>query len=137
VIVVDASALVDLLLRRPVALDGVERVLAGRAHEALHAPELIEPEMLNALRRLVQAGVIGVDHARGAVAALDVVRLIRHRHPPLRARVWSLRDALSAYDATYLALAEAHDAAVLLTADRGLAAVAERVIGAARVRHLA
>jgi predicted nucleic acid-binding protein len=137
VIVVDASVVVDLLLRRPVALDGVEQVLAGRPDHTLHAPELIEPETLNALRRLVQTGMVGVHHAQDAITGLDVVRLVRHPHAPLRARVWSFRDALSAHDASYLALAEAHDDAVLLTADGGLATVARRAIGAHRVRLLA
>jgi predicted nucleic acid-binding protein len=89
VIVVDASVVVDLLLRRPVALDGVEQVLAGRPDHTLHAPELIEPETLNALRRLVQTGMVGVHHAQDAITGLDVVRLVRHPHAPLRARVWS------------------------------------------------
>jgi predicted nucleic acid-binding protein len=137
VIVVDASVLVDVLLRRPMALDGVDREIAARPDDMLHAPELIEPEALNAFRRLVQTGMVGVHHAQDAIAGLDVVRLVLHPHPPLRARVWSLRNALSAYDASYLALAEARDDAVLLTADRGLATVAKHAIGADRVRHLA
>ena len=135
-IVVDASVLVDVLLRRPAALDGVEQVVADRTDDALHAPELIELESLNALRRLVRAGAVGADGAGRAVADLEAVRLIRHPHAPLRARVWSLRDALSAYDASYLALAEALDA-VLLTADRGLATVAGQALGSPRVRLLA
>jgi predicted nucleic acid-binding protein len=137
VIVVDASVLVDLLLRRTAMLAGVDGVFVGREHEALHAPELIETESLNALRRLVRAGAVELHHAREAVAALDRVRLVRHPHAPLRARVWELRDALSASDATYLALAAGDHDGMLLTADAGLATVAEHVIGAARVRHLA
>jgi predicted nucleic acid-binding protein len=136
VIVVDASVLVDVLLRRPVTLDGVEDVLSDRTDDALHAPELIELESLNALRRLMRAGAVDAHHAREAVAELDAIRLIRHPHAPLRARVWNLRDALSAYDASYLALTEALDA-VLLTADRGLGTVAEQALGSARVLLLA
>ena len=136
-IVVDASVLVDLLLRRPATLAGVEAVFVGREHEPLHAPELIEPESLNALRRLVRAGLVEPHHARDAVADLDLVRLVRHPHAPLRARVWDLRTALSPYDATYLALAAGDEDGVLMTADSGQAAVAERVIGAARVRLVA
>jgi predicted nucleic acid-binding protein len=137
VIVVDASVLVDLLLRRPAALDGVENVLAGREEDPFHAPELIEPETLNALGRLVRAGDVEAHRAEDAVADLEVVRLVRHPHAPLRSHVWALRGALTAYDATYLALAEALDDAVLLTADSGLAGVAARVLGRARVRHIA
>ena len=136
-IVVDASVLVELLLGRPDAVEHVERELDEAQRDALHVPDLVEPEALNALRRLVRSRVITHQRAETAVAHLGQVRLIRHPHPPLRARVWSLRDVLSAYDATYLALTEVLDQAVLLTADRGLAAVAVRVLGAPRVRHLA
>jgi predicted nucleic acid-binding protein len=137
VIVVDASVLLDFLLRRPETLAGVEDALVGRADEPLRAPELIEPEMLNALRRLVRAADVDIQRATEAVADLARVRLVRYPHAPLRARVWALRDALSAYDATYFALAEALGDAVLLTADRGLAIVAERALGPTRVRLFA
>jgi predicted nucleic acid-binding protein len=63
--------------------------------------------------------------------------MIRYPHAPLRTRVWALRDALSAYDATYVALTELLGDAVLLTADRGLATVAASAVGPDRVRHLA
>ena len=136
-IVVDASVLLGVLLGAPTAVTQVERELVGARSYALHAPDLIEPEALNALRRLVRARAITPDRAEQAIAHLGAARLIRYPHAPLRARVWALRDALSAYDATYLALTALLDEAVLLTADRGLATVAERVIGATRVRHLA
>jgi hypothetical protein len=57
------------------------------------------------------------------------VRLIRYPHAPFRARVWELRDNLSAYDALYLALAEALEGAILVTSDSGLAANAAHVLG--------
>ena len=59
------------------------------------------------------------------------MRLVRYPHAPLRERVWDLRHALTAYDATYLALAEALGNAVLVTGDRGLAARARESLGAA------
>jgi predicted nucleic acid-binding protein len=71
------------------------------------------------------------------VADLAAMRLIRYPHAPLRARVWELRDALTAYDATYLALAEALDDSVLLTSDHGLASHAIASLGEERVRHVA
>ena len=49
-IVLDASALVDDLLGREVTIDAVSDALTGREQEWLHAPELIEPETLSALR---------------------------------------------------------------------------------------
>ena len=135
-IVVDASALTDFLLGRPPALAAVEGALEDREQEPLHAPALIEPETLNALRRLVLVGELDEQRATDAVADLADVRLVRYPQAPLRARVWGLRHNLTAYDATYLALAEALDEPVLLTADGGLAAAARESLGAARVRQL-
>lgn len=133
-IVVDASVLTDFLLGRRQALDAIERELAGQEHEPLHAPELIEPETLNALRRLAIAGTVTDRRASEAVADLADTRLIRYPHAPLRERVWDLRDTLTGYDATYLALAEALDDPVLLTGDSGLAARARKSLGDDRVR---
>ena len=112
----------------------MQAALAGRDEELLHAPELIEPETLNALRRLVARGEIGERRASEAVADLESLRLVRYPHAPLRARVWALRGALTAYDACYLALAEALDEALLLTADGGLAARARGALGDEHVR---
>jgi predicted nucleic acid-binding protein len=135
-IVIDASVLTDFLLGRREAVDTVTRELVGREHEPLHAPELVEPETLNAVRRLALAGSITQQRAGEAVADLANVRLVRYPHAPLRDRVWELRHALTAYDASYLALAEALDDPVLMTADRGLAAGARDVLGSDRVRHV-
>jgi predicted nucleic acid-binding protein len=135
-IVVDASVLTDFLLGRRQALDAVERELAGHEHEPLHAPELIEPETLNALRRLALAGKVTDRRASEAVADLANVRLVRYPHGPLRERVWDLRGNLTGYDATYLALAEALEDPVLLTGDDGLAARARNSLGDARVREV-
>ncbi len=104
--------------------------------EMLHGPELIEPETLSALRRLVLAGELVEHRASDAVADLADVRLVRYPHAPLRERVWELRQNLTPYDAIYLALAEALGDATLLTADRGLAAHALSQLGADRVIHV-
>jgi predicted nucleic acid-binding protein len=135
-IVVDASVLTDFLLGRLEALDALQRELAGREQEPVHAPELIEPETLNALRRLASRGMVAHHRASEAVADLANARLIRYPHAPLRDRVWELRHDLAAYDATYLALAEALDQPILLTGDRGLAARARLSLGGGRVRHV-
>jgi predicted nucleic acid-binding protein len=134
--VVDASFLTDFLLGRPQALNALEAALAGHEHEPLHAPELIEPETLNALRRLARAGSISDERASEAATDLASARLIRYPHAPLRERVWALRHDLTAYDATYLALAETLDEPVLITADGGLAARARISLGDERVRHV-
>jgi predicted nucleic acid-binding protein len=135
-IVVDASVLTDFLLGRPQALDALQRGLVGHEHELLHAPELVQAETLNALRRLVLAGNITDERATAAASDLANTRLIRYPHAPLRARVWDLRHNLAAHDATYLALAEAVDDSVLLTGDGGLASSARASLGAGRVRHV-
>jgi predicted nucleic acid-binding protein len=135
-IVVDASVLTDFLLGRRQALDAIERELAGHEHEPLHAPELIEPETLNALRRLALAGNVTDRRASEAVADLADTRLVRYPHGPLRERVWDLRHNLTGYDATYLALAEALDDPILLTGDSGLAARARESLGADGVREV-
>ena len=116
-IVSDASALLDLLLRRPAASDIQARV---EAELALHAPHLVDTEVLHALRRWVARGDLAPRRAQEALEDLADLPLVRYPHPPLSARVWSLRERLSAHDATYVALAEGLGAA-LLTADRRLA----------------
>jgi len=135
-IVVDASVLTDFLLGRLEALDALQRELAGHEHEPLHAPELIEPETLNALRRLAVRGTVTEQRTSEALIDLGNTRLIRYPHAPLRSRVWELRHDLTAHDATYLALAEALLEPVLLTGDRGLAARARLSLGDDQVRHV-
>jgi predicted nucleic acid-binding protein len=135
-IVIDASVLTDFLLGRSEALVAVAREMAEREHEPLHAPELIEPETLNALRRLALSGAVTPQRAGEAVADLANTRLRRYPHAPLRERVWALRDSLTAYDACYLALAEGLDQPVLLTADTGLATVARGSLGDDAVRYV-
>ena len=118
-IVVDASALLETLLRTPAA-DAVQaRLLDPR--ESLHAPHLVDIEIAQVLRRYAATGQI--DGARGRVALADLADfpLRRYPHDFLLSRVWELRNNLTAYDAAYVALAEALDAP-LLTRDRRLAA---------------
>jgi predicted nucleic acid-binding protein len=133
-IVVDASVLTDFLLGRTQAVDALRRELAGREQEPLHAPELIEPETLNALRRLVDGGSVSDRRATEAISDLANARLIRYPHAPLRERIWDLRHNLTTYDAAYLALAEALDDPVLLTGDGGLASQATGALGSDAVR---
>ncbi len=134
--VVDASVMTDFLLGRPQALEALERELTGDEHQPLHAPELIEPETLNALRRLAGSGEVTDRRATEAAFDLANTRLTRYPHAPLRERVWDLRHNLTSYDATYLALAEALGDSVLLTGDGGLASRARNSLGKDRVRHV-
>jgi predicted nucleic acid-binding protein len=96
----------------------VSRILA--AGEELCAPNLIDVEVVSALRRLASARAM--TPARGAEAVEDLLalRLRRYPHEPLITRIWELRANLTAYDAAYVALAEAL-AATLLTRDKKLA----------------
>lgn len=133
-IVVDASVLVDVLLDRSEARALLNRELAGREHEPLHAPSLIEPETLNVLRKFVLRRVVSPRRATEAVSDLARARLIRYSHEPLIFRIWELRDQVTAYDAAYIALTEVLGAdARLLTGDKGLARVARKVLGRDRV----
>jgi predicted nucleic acid-binding protein len=118
VIVLDASAVVELALDTT-AGRGIAARIADPAI-ALHVPHLLDVEVAQALRRLASSGDIDADDARSALGMLRDLPLERHRHDDLLDRVWALRRNLTAYDAAYVALAEALSA-VLLTCDGKLA----------------
>lgn len=123
-LVVDASAVADLLLRRPAA-ERVKQHLHDHGFD-LHAPHLIDVEVLSALRRVVASGEASATRADEAVADLLDLPIERYSHEVLVPRVWQLRENFSAYDATYLALAEAvaEEPVPLLTGDARLARAA-------------
>jgi predicted nucleic acid-binding protein len=121
VIVVDASAMLELLLRTPAAAAVERRLFSGR--ETLHAPHLLDVEVAHVLRRYAFAGDLTAEQGRDALDDLENLFLRRYPHDVLLPRVWELRANLTAYDAVYVALAEALDAP-LLTADRRLAGAA-------------
>lgn len=116
-IVVDASVLAPALADDGEDGDQARSRLQG---EQLTAPELIDLEILSILRRAGRAKRLDERRSGQALDDLAALPLQRVSHLPLLGRVWQLRDNLSAYDASYVALAEALDA-VLLTADRRLA----------------
>src|SRR5262245_42309368 len=115
-IVVDASAMTELLLQTDTGRRVESRLF--RDEEALHAPHLLDVEVAQALRRVVRTGVPAA-RAQDAIDDLAAFHLLRHPHRELIARVFDLRDNLTAYDAVYVALAEALDAA-LVTCDAKL-----------------
>jgi predicted nucleic acid-binding protein len=88
--------------------------------ESLHAPHLIDVEIAQTLRRYASGGTLTAARGREALDDLGDFPLRRYPHLPLLPRVWELRSNLTAYDAAYVALAEALEAP-LLTADRRLA----------------
>ena len=118
-IVVDASALLELLLRTA-ASHAVESRLFGSG-QTLHAPHLIDVEIAQVIRRYVAAGELQAERGRAALTDLADMPLQRYPHIFMLPRIWELRHNLTAYDATYVALAEALDAE-LLTRDKRLAA---------------
>jgi predicted nucleic acid-binding protein len=121
VIVVDASALLEALLRTPAAEAVKARLFAAR--ETLHAPHLLDVEVAHVVRRYAAMGDIDPERGRAALADLADFPLRRYPHDLLLPRVWELRNNLTAYDAVYVALAEALDAP-LVTRDQRLAAAA-------------
>ena len=118
-IVVDASAMLEALLRMPAA-GAVERRLFEPSR-TLHAPHLLDVEVAQVVRRYAANGEIDVERGRLALADLVDLPFRRYPHDFLLPRVWELRNNLRAYDAIYVALAEALDAP-LLTRDKRLAA---------------
>jgi predicted nucleic acid-binding protein len=123
-IVVDASALLEVLLQTPVAARLSRRIFA--AGETLHAPHLLDVEIAQVLRRYARTGVISSKRGAEALTDLADFPLDRYPHSVLLPRIWQWRHNVTAYDAAYLALAEALDAP-LLTRDRRLASLSAKV----------
>jgi predicted nucleic acid-binding protein len=117
VIVVDCAAVVD-------ALTGVPdsgRLRDRLAAEDLHAPALLDHEVVSALRGLVRRGALSPERAADVLADFDELAVERWvAGDALRRRAWSMREDVSAYDAAYVVLAEALDCP-LITRDARLA----------------
>ena len=116
-IVLDASVVVELLTNGPLA-DSVRRDLAERS-EVFIVPHLLDVEVVNALRGLVAGQRIDSHLSAQILAGLAALRAERYAHTPLVGRIWELRHNFTAYDAVYIALAEATDS-VLYTCDAKL-----------------
>ncbi len=116
-IVVDASAIVE-----SVVLERHIPELSDRLTNDgdLHAPHLVDVEVLHALRRLVASGALSSDRASDARVDAANLLIMRYPHLGLLERAWELRDNLTVYDAVYVALAELLDAP-LVTCDARLA----------------
>lgn len=117
-IVVDASAVLELLLRAASHRPLVTRTLDSGC--LLVAPHLLDLEVVHVLRRYVANGDLPTSRAEQAIADYGNFRINRYSHQPFLLRIWQLRGNCTAYDAAYIALAEAL-AAPLVTCDRRLA----------------
>jgi predicted nucleic acid-binding protein len=118
VIVLDASAVLEVVLATPAAPAVLNRLVA--VGETLHAPHLIDLEVLQVLRRYCATGEVSPVRAAEALADYLDFPIVRYPHDVLAVRIWELRENLTAYDAAYVALAEALSAP-LVTRDRKLA----------------
>ena len=116
-IVLDASVVVELITRGPLA-DSIRSKLAG-SYDSIVVPHLIDVEVMNALRGLTAGHRIDSHHCGQLLAQLAALSAERYSHTPLLRRIWELRHNFTAYDATYIALAEA-TGSVLYTCDEKL-----------------
>ena len=117
-IVMDASALIEVLTRSDRGQRVESRIM--RASESIHVPALIDLEVAQVLRRYASTGQVPAHWARMALDIATAFPMTRYLHEPLMKRVWELRENLTAYDAAYVALAEALRAP-LVTCDARLA----------------
>ena len=117
-IVPDASVIADLLLNTAGATRIRSRIFDAR--ETLHAPGVLDLEVAQVLRRHAARRVISPHRGRWSIALLQLFPITRYPHEMLLGRIWQLRDNLTAYDAAYVALAEALNA-ILLTRDSRIA----------------
>lgn len=130
-VVVDTSALVGLLIDPSEAGRAVAERLRGRD---LAAPDLMFVEAANVLRRLRLRGLLSDAEASMAYAELLELPIEVWPFETVEHRVWELRHGMSAFDATFVALAELLTAP-LVTGDGRLARAAES-LPAARVRRV-
>lgn len=119
-IVIDASLAFDIAIATHAGKALSDRLM--RRGNALAAPEIIELEFLQTLRRFLRHGEFQQERADNAMRIFAAMEIERFSHSPLRERIWALRENLTAYDAAYFALAELLGAP-LWTRDRKFASV--------------
>lgn len=122
-LVVDASAIVDLCLRSRRG-DGVGEILLDDP-DLSHAPDPLDAEVLHALRRYERKGELTAARAAESLDLLHDLPIVRHPSLSLLPRAWQLRRNITVYDALYVTLAEALEAR-LVTCDARLARAAAR-----------
>jgi len=117
-IVVDSSAILEVLLRSQAGLEIEKRIFSP--HETLYAPHLLDLEVAQVLRRYCSFGDMGSERGREALEDLVDLPINRYPHHSFLPRIWELRHNMTAYDAVYIALAETLPAP-LITRDTRLA----------------
>ena len=117
-IVIDASALLEVLLQTPASGRVADRLFD--TNETLHTPHLLDLEVAQVLRRYTLSGEMDAERGGQALEDFCDLNLNRYPHDVFLPRIWTLRHSLTAYDAAYVALAEALDAP-LITRDAALA----------------
>lgn len=115
--ILDPSAAIELLLRTDKGDQVLELVSAEDAE--IHAPHLLVTEVVQVMRRQVRSNVLDVSRAAESLSILSELGIQFHGYLPLMARTWQLRENVSAYDATFIALAETLNQP-LVTADARL-----------------
>ena len=118
-IVLDASAVVAVLLETGPETEPIRERIED-PDQSVHAPHLLDVEVLSVLRRHATHDLLDLERAATALRDYLSIRITRYPHIPLAERIWELRANLSAYGAAYVALAEALDAP-LVTTDARLA----------------
>ncbi len=113
--VVDASVLIEWSLGTALGDEVAKHIITGGE---LSAPHLVDIEVAQVLRRAVRRGEATAERARAALDAVTALDVVRYDHRPLAPRIWALRDNITAYDAAYVALAEALNAPLLTTDGR-------------------
>jgi predicted nucleic acid-binding protein len=116
-IVLDASVVVELLINGDLA-DSLRLDLAER-DDSYIVPHLLDIEVVSAIRRLASGRRLDSHRSEQLLTGLAALPAERFAHSPLLGRIWELRNNFTAYDATYIALAEATNS-VLYTCDEKL-----------------
>jgi len=119
--VLDASAVVELLLGTETGLAIGELIHARRVHVPAH----LDAEVLSALGRLHRAGAVDAEAVSSALTVLAEAPITRHALPDLLAGAWAARDRHRLADALYVQLARTLGSLMLLTTDARLAASCE------------